>query len=679
MAPTLAMTFLDPAAAAVAAGLTVPPLLALYFLKLRRAVRQVPSTLLWKRAIEDLQVNSPFQRLRSNLLLLLQLVVLALAALAIGKPTLKAVETFEDTVILVIDRSASMGVLEADGRTRLDQAKDAARRLLDGLGDNARAMVIEFSDQAAVVSSFDTDKRDLQRKIDTIEPTQSRSLLAEAMNLAEAYAQNILIGSEQAGRDLPPESAAPPATVFLFTDGRIEDAPRTTVQRIDPQNIHWVIVGARSDNVGITAMEARRNYEQPHVVEVTATVQNFGPSEMNLDAVLYVNGRSRDVKSVTMAARPTVSATGAEPSAKQRHDVSVLAFDPVMVEEEGVVEVMLRTSDALGADDRAWAVLDPPRRLRVLVVSAGNVFLESVLSTLPIDVTRMSGAEYEAAGASDLAEDNRSVYDVVVLDRHSTERLPQGNYMFWGAVPKIADVSSGRLIDDEMIFNWDETHPVLRHVAVDGLHVFEWLELRLPREAHRLIDGESSPVLAYFSRRASQFLICAFSLITEDESGNALMNTPWVTSVDFVVFVQNAVSFLGSSFGAFARQGISPGETVTLFAPRQTERVRIHRPDGGVDELSAAGGSAVHYARTRHVGPYRMESEGETSSTFVVNLFDPVESHVAPAGQLSIGGAALAGRGGAVDIDLPAWPYFVLALLIVLLLEWIVYNQRVLV
>ncbi len=56
------MGFLSPWVIAIAAGVTVPPLVALYFLKLKRDVRVVPSTLLWKKAIEDLRVNSPFQR-----------------------------------------------------------------------------------------------------------------------------------------------------------------------------------------------------------------------------------------------------------------------------------------------------------------------------------------------------------------------------------------------------------------------------------------------------------------------------------------------------------------------------------------------------------------------------------------------------------------------------------------
>ena len=44
-------------------------IVALYFLKLRRQPFVVPSTYLWTQALEDLHVNSLWQRLRQSLLL----------------------------------------------------------------------------------------------------------------------------------------------------------------------------------------------------------------------------------------------------------------------------------------------------------------------------------------------------------------------------------------------------------------------------------------------------------------------------------------------------------------------------------------------------------------------------------------------------------------------------------
>ena len=671
------MNFLDPAAIALAAGLTVPPLVALYFLKLKRAVRFVPSTLLWKRAVEDLRVNAPFQRLRRSLLLLLQLLVLALAAFALGKPMWETAETHESTMILLIDQSASMSVVEEGGRTRLDLAKEQAKRCVDNMNEDARAMVIAFCDRATVVSSFDSDRRALQRKIDSIEPTQSTTSLGEAVSLAEAYAQNLMIGGEQPGADIAPEPAAPPATVFLFTDGRIEDAAHVAAQKLDVAKMRVSHVGARGDNVGIVAMEARRNYDHPERLEVTTAVRNFGPDPVALDVVLYIDGRNVDMQSIQLDPADPVPSSSADLSEPRPGSFRIAAFDDITFEGGGVVEVILRIEDALPTDDRAWTVIDPPRRTRALLVTEGNMFLETLQKLLPLDLVTMSGEAYESAADSVILEGERSAFDVVILDRHSTARLPRGNYLFWGSTPRIPGVIAGGTIKDQVIFNWDETHPVLRHVAVETIHVGEWLHLTLPPEAVSIIDGETSPVMAYLTRDASQFLISAFSLIVNDERGVPYKNTDWIVSVDFVVFLQNAIHYLAANIAATGKKSIAPGEPVTLPVPRRAETVNVIRPDGVTDPIPVGEYETIHYARTRHVGTYRLEPGVSGDDVFAVNLFNANESQVAPAATVTLGGDATASQAGSIDVNKPAWPMFLLALVGLLLLEWIVYNHRV--
>src|SRR5262245_17434713 len=61
-------------------------LILLYFLKLKRKSLAVPSTFLWKKSIEDLRVNSLFQWLRNNVLLLLQLLAVLAMIYAILAP-----------------------------------------------------------------------------------------------------------------------------------------------------------------------------------------------------------------------------------------------------------------------------------------------------------------------------------------------------------------------------------------------------------------------------------------------------------------------------------------------------------------------------------------------------------------------------------------------------------------
>src|SRR3954464_2901031 len=93
--PNLPVQFASPlsgTAWAVLAGIPVG-IIALYFLKLRRRPVEVPSTLLWRRSLEDLHVNSLFQRLRRNLLLFLQLLAIFLAMLALAGPRIRGSST----------------------------------------------------------------------------------------------------------------------------------------------------------------------------------------------------------------------------------------------------------------------------------------------------------------------------------------------------------------------------------------------------------------------------------------------------------------------------------------------------------------------------------------------------------------------------------------------------------
>lgn len=678
------MKLLDPTALAVAAAVTIPPLVALYFLKLKRTVRLVPSTLLWKKAIEDLRVNAPFQRLRKSLLLLLQLLVLILAAIALGKPMFQAAERHEGTLIFLIDQSASMAVPETGGETRLDQAKQQAKMIVDSMSDDARAMVIAFSDRGTVTGSFDADKQAIKRKIDSIEQLESSTTLSEAITLAEAYSQQLIIGGEAPGADVgAPVSAAPAASVFLFSDGRIEDAEKTPFKHIDPAHMRITSIGERTDNVAILQMAARRNYEKPEILEVTAGIRNFGPNPVTADVTLYVDGKSVDVKSfqidAEVSADPQSAGGDGEEQAPVDNRTKLVVFDDVEFGGGGVVEVVLNVDDALSADDRAWTVIEAPRRLRVLLVSPDPRFLEPILETLEVSLVKMTGDQYENAKETDISAESRSLYDVVILDRHSTARLPHGNYFFWASAPKMEGVEVGEPINNEIIFDWDETHPILRYVAVEAVDVLEWLKLKVPPEARSIMEGESSPVLTHFARGPSQFLICAFSLVVRDDAGVIRFNSDWAVKPDFVVFMQNTVQFLSSNQSVSGKRGVVPGEPLTIPTPPGADSVRITRPDATTVELSVGGQQSIHYGQTRQVGIYKVEPALPGFEAFAVNLFNPVESDIAPVRTLTVGADASRPQTASVEVNKPAWKYILVALLVLLLLEWLVYNRRVMV
>src|SRR5438105_15377462 len=102
---------LEPWMWAAVAGVPVG-IIALYFLKVRRRPVEVPSTLLWRRSLEDLHVNSLFQRLRKNLLLFLQLLAVLLAMVALLCPRIKGTAGQGQRYVLVVDESASMAATD---------------------------------------------------------------------------------------------------------------------------------------------------------------------------------------------------------------------------------------------------------------------------------------------------------------------------------------------------------------------------------------------------------------------------------------------------------------------------------------------------------------------------------------------------------------------------------------
>src|SRR5437763_4923266 len=119
-------------------GLIALPLLgvilALYLLKLRRPVAPVASLHLWESLTRDREANSLWQRLRVSLLMLLQVLALLVMILALARPWVPSQEAIGQSIVIIMDVSASMGSRDtAGGPTRLEIAQDRARQIVDDM------------------------------------------------------------------------------------------------------------------------------------------------------------------------------------------------------------------------------------------------------------------------------------------------------------------------------------------------------------------------------------------------------------------------------------------------------------------------------------------------------------------------------------------------------------------
>ena len=166
----------------------LPALIALYFLKLKRQDVVISSTLLWKRSLEDLHVNAPFQKMRKSWLLLLQLLILVTLIVASWRLRFAGEHVRGSNLIVLVDNSASTGALEGEG-SRLDLAKREALELISDMGDADRAALLTFSSRTTTLEPLTGDKSLLASRIRGIQsvalPTHLDQALVVACSLAE--------------------------------------------------------------------------------------------------------------------------------------------------------------------------------------------------------------------------------------------------------------------------------------------------------------------------------------------------------------------------------------------------------------------------------------------------------------------------------------------------------------
>src|SRR5438270_2397842 len=141
------------------------PIILMYVLKLRRQEHLVPSTFLWQHALEDLQADAPWQRLRFNILLLLQLLALAAVVLSLALPAYSRSHVIAGDLVVIVDESYGMQAHDAHP-SRFATALTRAQTLSSELGSNNVMSVIGMSAQPRLAIAESGDAGAISRAID---------------------------------------------------------------------------------------------------------------------------------------------------------------------------------------------------------------------------------------------------------------------------------------------------------------------------------------------------------------------------------------------------------------------------------------------------------------------------------------------------------------------------------
>jgi len=652
------MTWLTPILAIKAASITIPLLVLLYFLKLKRRPVTISSTLLWKRAVQDLQVNAPFQRLRKNILLLLQLLTLAAILALLGSPMIKWKSTAGERYVLLIDRSASMQATDV-APSRLDAAKELAREFLKTLnrdsyfGQGDEAMVIAFASEPQVICPFVSNQHELRKAIDSIQPVDGTTRLAEAVRIARAFATPT--DPESMGR-----SAVNPAKLVLFSDGHIADSEKISLRK-DEMTVYNV--GKKHENIAITALQARRSFEDPQQVSVFVGLSNFHSEPAETVVQLFLNQTSAAVQHVKIpAVKMTPGKTTSEPGQ------TGVTFT-LTCSDQAVLQVTQTptTADVLHTDNSAWTILEPPQRLSVLLVGPGNLVLEEALRSLPLKrLDIMTPEQFAAVDPAKFELENSA--QVVVLDRCSPKNFPRCGYLIFGPPPIMQGVSAKGPQEDQFLLDWRPNHPALRYINLENVYSQQWWNYSFPADAEILAESDHGPAIATLTRQGSSFLFVNFDILTSN----------WPFRPGFVMFLYNSIRLLGNPLADQNSGSLAANSILNLRLAPDTSEVQIIRPDGIITRRKPDSAGFLRYAPLDRTGIYRVELPDKKHKTFAVNLLDPVESDITPTDRIPFSGdTATVQKAGVFPANIELKPFLLLFAIMILSLEWFIYNKKV--
>ena len=150
--------------------LLIPIIIIMYLLKQKAVDMPISSLFLWKEMYRNVEANTPWEKLKKNWLLILQIITVIALIIALASPYIMSGSAGADHAIIVIDNSASMNALYDEEHTRLETAVEEAEDYVRSLKTGTGISIITSNSKATLVLSNSDDKTQAINELKAIEP-----------------------------------------------------------------------------------------------------------------------------------------------------------------------------------------------------------------------------------------------------------------------------------------------------------------------------------------------------------------------------------------------------------------------------------------------------------------------------------------------------------------------------
>ncbi len=591
----------------------------LYLLKLKRREQVVSSVFLWRDAVADIQANAPFQKLKKSLLLLLQILALFFLILALARPYMRARGISENRIVVILDASASMQSTDVSP-SRFEQAKSRAISIVNKMGPGDTMLVVTAGAKARVVSSFSSDKKALASAISALKPVDTGCNMRQAMVLALSLV---------AGK-----SKTPPRVV-VFSDGGF--APLTDLAA-GKAKLDFIKLGKRCDNVAITGLDSRKTLSGDQ--QIFIGMRNFSTRARNFNLEIYLNDQLLDIREESL-----------KPGEVKQEILGNVA------NLGGRVTAKLDISDDLPVDNSGSVYLTKPRKINVLLVTKGNIFLQNALNLDPrTQLTRTDSVP---------ADLDKHTYDLVVFDGITPPKsLPRGGYLLVNTPAAQGPATAGAKVARPTIVDFAKNHPASAYVDFTGLRIASAQLLKPKPWAVPIVEAEGGAIATAGSDAGRRFVQLSFDLLESD----------FPLRVGFPIFVANCLDWLAPTAQTGAGDSIRTGQAMYIDVPPDVKTLTVTSPDGSKRSLKVTQ-TPVVFDDTERSGIYKIQGAG-IDREFACNLASPTESGSIPKDVLAVGGKKFSSTGKGVQTNREYYWTALLVVLAVLSFEWYTYHRR---
>ncbi|WP_418791930.1 vWA domain-containing protein [Phosphitispora sp. TUW77] len=604
------MQFLAPAAWGF--FLIIPVIVLFYLLRQKKTAYEISSILLWQRVLADTMSQTPWQRLRRNLLMFLQLLLAFLLVLALMRPYLVRIQQNSEDLMILLDTSASMSALE-NGSTRIDLAKEEITALVKSRKPGTRFSLITVGRTPQALVTRTKDPGEFLTVLKKTAPGYYEAEMETTLSLVTALL----------------EKGTGTQTVF-FSDGGIS-VPEGSV---GIPGFEYRKIGSSDANLAISAFSTG---EGDRGLLAMTRIDNYGHEEMETAVILLSENGVFDIKAVKVA------------PGKAAH----VYWD--IPQGLPYIEARIDAKDVLEADNFSWIVPYKDKLVKTLLVTEGNIFLEQALKL-------NSGVELHKAVSADYPEIQKDAYALSVFDGFWPEPSPSGNYVVFNPPADSGLVKSGAMPavgELEML-----EHPVLRYVSWNDVHIEKSKGLKTSGGWEPVLKIGARALVTVRNSGNSRAAAIGFDLHRSD-----LPLRP-----AFPILMQNIFDWTAYR-GAVREVQVSAETPVQLNIAPRSEEVFVVYPNGTRKKLKPPYMLNSGDTRKPGIYKVEQITGGEKQVDYMaVSFVSPRESSVAAVDTIKLGNIDVK-TNEVTRVNLEVWPFIVIAVLVFLCLEWWVYLR----